>query len=107
VLIEIARKERHLGTVCGGVGFVMLDGIIEFAKTRFFKQQIEPSTTHPLAEHRLTAIMQYVREYGAPVEYEWCLQTIAFFMQVYDFVEQANISFHDGSIEVSFAEAHE
>lgn len=102
VSLEIARSDRNIGPVCGGVAFIMLDGIIELAKGRFFNRQLEPSTTHPLAEHRLTAIMEYVREYGAAVEYEWCQQTIAFFVQVYEIVEYSNVSFEDGSVRISF-----
>jgi len=102
VSIEIARNERAVGIVCGGVAFIMIDGIIELARARFFNQYIEQSSTHPLAEYRLTALMEYIKANCSALEYQWCQQALAIFVQVIEIVEQANITLNDGKISVSF-----
>ncbi|GGN43906.1 hypothetical protein FHR83_008039 [Actinoplanes campanulatus] len=102
VLIEIARRDRSVGPICGGVGFIMLDAIAELARSRFFGHQAEPSTTHPPAPQRLSAVMTYVESQGEAVEYEWCVTALKFFEQLYEAIDATRVSFTEDRIEVSF-----
>ncbi len=104
ILIEMARKENHVGVICGGVCFLYADIIFDQFRNKLAGEFNSISTTHPPSEQRIDSLLNLISTYCSEYESEFVDMALKVFQQLEQVVKFSNVRLENGGIEIEFEE---